>query len=172
MSVDPDTTTPGALAIPATSDLYDEHGEGLHSCDTQFRQFGSIRVFHGVVTTVRCYEDNALVRSVLNEDDGTGRVLVVDGGGSMHTALLGDVIAKLAISNNWSGIVINGAVRDVATLARLPIGIKALGTNPRKSAKTGAGERDVAVQIGGATFEPGATLYSDDDGVVVLPPTL
>ena len=171
MSVDPDTTTPDAPAVPATSDLYDEHGELLQSCDAQFRQFGSVRVFHGAVTTVRCREDNALVRSVLNED-GTGRVLVVDGGGSVHTALLGDVIAKLAISHNWSGVVIFGAVRDAATLALLPLGIKALGTNPRKSAKTGAGERDVAVQFGGATFEPGATLYSDDDGVVVLPAAL
>lgn len=82
---------------------------------------------------------------------------------------MGDLIGKLAISHNWSGVVIYGAVRDVATLVQLPLGIKALGTNPRKSAKTGAGERDVPVHFGGATFEPGATLYGDDDGVVVLP---
>jgi regulator of ribonuclease activity A len=157
-----------AAPTPATADLYDEHGDRLQSCDTQFRQFGSVRAFHGAVTTVRCYEDNALLRSVLGEN-GTGRVLVVDGGGSVHTALMGDLIAQLALSHNWSGVVIYGAVRDVATLAQLPLGIKALGSNPRKSAKTGAGERDVPVQFGGATFEPGATLYSDDDGIVVLP---
>jgi regulator of ribonuclease activity A len=168
MSVDPEAAATAAPANPATSDLYDEHGDRLQSCDTQFRQYGSARAFHGVVTTIRCFEDNALLRSVLGED-GTGRVLVVDGGGSVHTALLGDLIAKLAISHNWSGVVIYGAVRDAAVLAQLPLGIKALGTNPRKSAKTGAGERDVAVQFGGASFEPGATLYSDDDGVVVLP---
>ncbi len=168
MSVDPETAARGAPAIPATSDLYDEHGDRLQSCDTQFRQFGAFRAFHGVITTVRCFEDNALVRSVLGED-GTGRVLVVDGRGSVHTALMGDLIAKLAISHNWSGLVIYGAVRDAAAVAQLPLGIKALGTNPRKSAKTGTGERDIAVQFGGATFEPGATLYSDDDGVVVLP---
>lgn len=167
MSVDPEATTIGAAAAPATSDLYDEHGERLQSCDTQFRQFGSVRAFHGVVSTVRCHEDNALLRSVLGED-GTGRVLVVDGGGSVHTALMGDLIGKLAISHNWSGVVIYGAVRDAGTLAKLPLGIKALGTNPRKSGKTGAGERDVPVQFGGATFEPDAILYSDDDGVVVL----
>jgi regulator of ribonuclease activity A len=168
MSVDPETATTAAPASRATADLYDEHGDRLQSCDTQFRQFGAIRTFSGVITTVRCHEDNALVRSVLNEE-GTGRVLVVDGGGSVHTALMGDLIAKLAISKNWSGVVINGAVRDVATLATLPLGIKALGTNPRKSAKTGAGERDVIVQFGGATFEPGAIVYSDEDGVVMLP---
>jgi regulator of ribonuclease activity A len=171
MSVDPDTTSTGAPAIPTTSDLYDEYGDRLQSCDTQFRQFGSVRAFHGIVTTVRCHEDNALLRTVLGED-GTGRVLVVDGGGSVHTALIGDLIAKLAISHNWSGVVIYGAVRDVATLVYLPLGIKALGTNPRKSAKTGAGERDVPVQFGGATFEPGATLYGDEDGIVVLPAAL
>ena len=113
MSVDPETAARGAPAIPATSDLYDEHGDRLQSCDTQFRQFGAFRAFHGVITTVRCFEDNALVRSVLGED-GTGRVLVVDGGGSVHTALMGDLIAKLAISHNWSGLVIYGAVRDAA----------------------------------------------------------
>jgi regulator of ribonuclease activity A len=153
--------------MPATADLYDEHGDRLQSCDIQFRQFGAVRAFHGTVTTVRCHEDNALLRSVLGEQ-GAGRVLVVDGGGSVHTALMGDLIAKLALANKWQGVVINGAVRDVATLAQLPIGIKALGSNPRKSAKTGAGERDVPVQFGGVTFKPGATLYSDDDGIVLL----
>jgi regulator of ribonuclease activity A len=152
--------------MPATADLYDEHGDRLQSCDIQFRQFGAVRAFHGTVTTVRCHEDNALLRSVLGEQ-GAGRVLVVDGGGSVHTALMGDLIAKLALANKWQGVVINGAVRDVATLAQLPIGIKALGSNPRKSAKTGAGERDVPVQFGGVTFKPGATLYSDDDGIVL-----
>jgi regulator of ribonuclease activity A len=155
------------MPTPATADLYDEHGDRLQSCDTQFRQFGSVRAFHGTVTTVRCYEDNALLREVLDED-GTERVLVVDGGGSLHTALMGDLIAKRAASRNWAGVVIYGAVRDVAALAELPIGIKALGSNPRRSAKTGAGERDVPVQFGGATFEPGAALYSDDDGIVLL----
>jgi regulator of ribonuclease activity A len=104
---------------------------------------------------------------VLSEP-GEGRVLVVDGGGSLHTALMGELIAGLAVENGWSGAIINGAVRDVATLRTLDLGIKALGSNPRKSTKTGAGERDVPVEFGGVTFTPGDEVFSDDDGIVVL----
>jgi regulator of ribonuclease activity A len=156
--------------VPATADLYDEHGENLQSCDLQMRQYGATKSFGGTISTVRCFDDNVLVKSILGED-GDGRVLVVDGGGSLHTTLMGDMIAEIAMTNRWAGIVINGAVRDVAALAKLPIGIKALGSNPRKSAKTGAGDRDVVVAFGGTTFQPGDTLYSDDDGIVVLPRT-
>lgn len=156
--------------VPATADLYDEHGENLQSCDLQMRQYGGTKSFGGTISTVRCLDDNVLVKSILGED-GDGRVLVVDGGGSLHTTLMGDMIAEIAITNRWAGIVINGAVRDVAALAKLPIGIKALGSNPRKSAKTGAGDRDVVVAFGGTTFQPGDTLYSDEDGIVVLPRT-
>jgi regulator of ribonuclease activity A len=95
-------------------------------------------------------------------------VLVVDGGGSLHTALLGDVIAGLAVQNGWAGLVILGAVRDAAALADLPLGVKALGTNPRKSEKAGAGIADVPVGFGGVTFAPGDLLVSDDDGIVLL----
>ena len=151
-----------------TADLYDEHGERLGSCDSQLRQFGGRSTFSGTVVTVRCAEDNALLKSIVSSP-GEGKVLVVDGGGSLHTALMGDMIAQLAVDNGWAGVVINGAVRDVAVLEGLPLGVKALGANPRKSAKTGAGERDVPVSFGGATFHPGDQLWSDDDGVVVLP---
>ena len=113
----------------------------MRSCDLQLRQFGGRREFAGPISTVRCFEDNALLKSVLSEP-GDGRVLVIDGGGSLHTALVGDVIAELGRSNGWAGLIVNGAVRDAATLRTLDIGIKALGTNPRKSTKTGAGERD------------------------------
>ena len=150
----------------STADLYDERGDELDSCDLQLRQYGGRSAFSGRIVTVRCFQDNALVRSVLAEP-GEGRVLVVDGGGSLHTALMGDVIATMAVENGWSGVVINGAVRDVAALRRLDLGIKALGSNPRKSAKTGAGERDVPVTFGGVTFHPGAELFSDDDGILV-----
>jgi len=149
----------------STADLYDERGDELDSCDLQLRQYGGRSAFSGRIVTVRCFQDNALVRSVLAEP-GEGRVLVVDGGGSLHTALMGDVIATMAVENGWSGVVINGAVRDVAALRRLDLGIKALGSNPRKSAKTGAGERDVPVTFGGVTFHPGAELFSDD-GILV-----
>jgi len=116
---------------------------------------------------VRCDEDNALLKSVLSTP-GEGGVLVIDGGGSLHTALVGDVIAELARSNGWIGLVVHGAVRDASTLRGIELGIKALGTNPRKSSKTGTGDRDVTVSFGGVTFVPGDIAYSDDDGIVVV----
>ena len=163
-------TSPAAsrTTVPATADLVDEYGERLESCDTQLRSFGGRRAFAGRVVTVRCHQDNALLKAVLGEL-GAGQVLVVDGGGSLHTALVGDLIAALAVENGWEGLVLHGAVRDSDALAGLDLGIKALGTNPRKSAKTGAGERDVEVAFGSARFTPGARLVSDADGVVVLP---
>ena len=118
--------------------------------------------------TVRCHEDNALLKKVVSEP-GQGKVVVVDGDGSVHCAMLGDKMAEIALGNGWEGLVINGAIRDAAALAPLDIGIKAVGTNPRKSHKHGAGERDVVVSFGGAVFTPGAHLVSDEDGVVVLP---
>jgi regulator of ribonuclease activity A len=153
----------------STADLVDDLAgadEEIRSCDLQLRQLGSRRRFGGPVRTVRCFEDNAVLKAVLSSP-GAGAVLVVDGGGSLHTALVGDVIASLAISNGWSGLVINGAVRDAAALGRLDLGIKALGTNPRTSAKNGDGQVDVAVSFGGVTFAPGDLLFSDDDGIVL-----
>jgi regulator of ribonuclease activity A len=150
-----------------TADLVDEHGEALQSCDLQLRQFGGRRRFHGPIRTVACFQDNALVKKVLAEP-GEGAVLVVDGGGSLHTALVGDLIAGLARDNGWAGVVVHGAVRDTEVLAGLDIGIKALGSNPRKSAKLAVGQVDVPVRFGGVTFRPGERLYSDEDGVVVV----
>ncbi|MEV3905282.1 ribonuclease E activity regulator RraA [Mycobacterium sp. NPDC050551] len=157
------------IAPRATADLVDDIGPDVRSCDLQLRQFGGRAEFAGPITTVRCFQDNALLKSVLSEP-GDGGVLVIDGDGSVHTALVGDVIAALGRDNGWAGLIINGAVRDAAVLRTLDIGIKALGTNPRKSSKTGAGERDVAVEFGGVTFVPGDIAYSDDDGVVVVGP--
>jgi len=150
-----------------TADLVDEIGPDALSCDVQFRQLGGRTEFAGRITTVRCFQDNALLKSVLSEP-GDGGVLVIDGGGSLHTALVGDVIAELARGNGWAGLIVHGAVRDAATLRTLDLGIKALGTNPRKSTKTGAGERDVVLDFGGVTFVPGAIAHSDDDGIVVV----
>ncbi|HLU95285.1 MAG TPA: ribonuclease E activity regulator RraA [Thermobifida alba] len=149
-----------------TADLIDAHGDELASCETQFRQFGGVRTFFGRIRTVKCHEDNALVKEVLNQP-GEGRVLVVDGGGSLRSALMGDMIAAAAERNGWAGVVINGAVRDVAELAALSLGVKALGSNPRKSAKAGAGVVDGPVAFGQVVFTPGAWLYSDEDGIVV-----
>lgn len=152
-----------------TADLVDDIGPEVRSCDTQFRQFGGRSQFAGPITTVKCFQDNALLKSVLSQP-GNGGVLVIDGDGSLHSALVGDVIAGLGVDNGWVGLIINGAVRDAATLRTLDIGIKALGTNPRKSGKTGEGERDLPVVFGGVTFTPGEIAYSDDDGIVVVTP--
>ncbi len=150
-----------------TADLVDDIGADVRSCDLQLRQFGGRSQFAGPITTVKCFEDNALLKSVLSEP-GNGGVLVIDGDGSLHAALVGDVIAGLGVDNSWAGIIINGAVRDAATLRTLDIGVKALGTNPRKSTKTGEGQRDVAVEFGGVLFAPGEIAYCDDDGIVVV----
>lgn len=158
----------------ATADLYDycsTNGLTVGVCEVQFRTLGGRRAFHGPIVTVRCEDDNPLVRKAL-ESAGEGRVLVVDGRASLRTALLGDNIARLAISNGWAGIVVNGAVRDAAVLAGLDIGIKALGTTPRKSGKVGAGESGLPVTFGAMTFTPGHWLYADDDGIVVSPTKL
>jgi regulator of ribonuclease activity A len=149
----------------ATADLIDDFDAELASCQTQFREYGARAVFAGPIATIRCHRDNALVKKLLTTL-GEGRVLVVDGGGSLASALMGDLIATAAVRNGWSGVVINGAVRDVATLRTLDLGIKALGSNPRKSAKDGAGEVDVPVAFGDAEFHPGNWLYSDEDGIV------
>jgi regulator of ribonuclease activity A len=156
-----------SAAFRPTADLVDDIGADVRSCDLQFRQLGGRTEFAGPISTVRCFEDNALLKSVLSEP-GDGGVLVIDGAGSLHTALVGDVIAELARSNGWAGLIVHGAVRDAATLRTLDIGVKALGTNPRKSTKTGTGERDVAVELGGILFLPGEIAYSDDDGIVVV----
>jgi regulator of ribonuclease activity A len=150
-----------------TADLVDEIGPDVRSCDLQLRQFGARSQFAGPITTVMCFEDNALLKSVLSES-GNGGVLVIDGGGSLHAALVGDIIAGLGVDNGWAGLIINGAVRDSTMLRGLDIGVKALGTNPRKSTKTGDGQRDVAVEFGGVLFMPGEIAYSDDDGIVVV----
>lgn len=148
-----------------TADLVDAHGERLQSCETQFRQYGKPRSFFGPIRTVQTSEDNALIRQVFSEP-GNGAVLIVDGSGSLRAALMGDQLAALAQKNGWGGVIIHGAVRDTAALAQLDLGVKALGSNPRKSGKAGTGRIDVPVSFGGATFFPGAWVYSDDDGIV------
>jgi regulator of ribonuclease activity A len=155
--------------MASTADLLDTHGARALVCSSPLRQFGGVAAFEGAIATVRCDEDNVLVKRRLSEL-GAGRVLVVDGGGSLGVAIVGDTIAGLALANGWSGLVLNACVRDVAALRELAIGIKALGSNPRPSRKEGAGEVDVPVEFGGVTFHPGGMLHSDDDGVVVLEP--
>lgn len=153
----------------STADLSDEFGEGLQYCELSFQQYGGRPSFSGPVSTVRCFQDVGLLRSVL-ATAGAGGVLVVDGGGSTRNALLGDSMAQLAIDSGWTGLVINGVVRDTRALAGMDIGIKALGSSPRRGGRTGEGQHDVAVSFGGAVFRPGERVVSDEDGVVVLRP--
>ena len=149
-----------------TADLYDERGEELSSISPQFQSLGGRSHFSGPVRTIRCFEDNGLVKSTL-ATPGNGAVLVVDGSGSLRTALMGDMIAASAVANGWSGVVINGAIRDRAALAGMPLGVKALGSNPRKSSKAGAGETDVDLLIDGVTIRTGVMIWCDPDGILI-----
>ncbi|GAB6856748.1 ribonuclease E activity regulator RraA [Microbacterium xylanilyticum] len=152
--------------MTSTADLYDEHGDALQSLALQLRDFGGRVAFEGPLRTVRCFQDNQLVKELL-ATDGEGAVLVIDGSGSLGTALMGDMIAESAVAHGWAGVVVHGAIRDSAAIGRLPIGVKALGTNPRKSGKTGTGETDIVLRFGDVEFRPGARLYADEDGVLV-----
>jgi len=152
-------------------DLCDVHGEALAAgtllvLTPGFRMFGQASAYSGQVMTVKVFEDNSLVRATL-KTAGQGRVLVVDGGGSMRCALVGDVLAKLAIDNGWSGIVVNGCIRDSAAISRMPIAIHALGTHPLRSDKRGEGVAGVPVSFGGVTMRAGDWLYADSDGILV-----
>jgi regulator of ribonuclease activity A len=151
-----------------TADLYDELGERLKVAAPVFRDYGGRTSFEGPLATVKVFEDNSLVRTALSEA-GAGRVLVVDGGGSLRCALLGDQLGKLASTNGWVGVVVWGCVRDVEALAELPLGVKALASSPRRSAKLGVGSRDLAVRFAEVEFLPGEYLVADRDGVVVSP---
>ncbi len=152
----------------ATADLIDAYAEVLQSCALQFRNLGGHARFGGPIRTLKVFQDNTIVRATLSTP-GDGAVLVVDGAGSLKTALVGDLIAGLGVANGWAGLIVHGAIRDSVAIGALPLGLKALGTNPVKSGKTGAGEADVPVTFGDTTFTPGHWLYSDEDGIVVAP---
>ena len=150
----------------STADLYDQYESEVQVALPGFNDYGGRKRFSGPVSTTRVFEDNSLVRSAL-EEKGEGRVLVVDGGESMRCALVGDRLAQLALDNGWSGIIVSGCIRDAAVIAGIDIGIKALGTNPRKSVKKNSGERDVQVSFFGVTINPGDYVYADEDGILV-----
>ena len=148
----------------STADLSDQHHD-VCIATPGFRDYGGTLVFSGHISTVRCPDDNSKVREALNED-GQGRVLIIDGGASQNCALLGDILAGKAQDNNWAGIIVNGCIRDSAVIATLSIGVKALGTYPLKSVKRDLGERDVVVQFAGVNFVPGHWLAADTDGIL------
>lgn len=155
----------------ATTDLCDAHEERLIAGELRvlhpaFRAFGKRARFAGPVATVRCFEDNSMVRAAL-ETPGKGRVLVVDGGGSLRCALVGGNLAKLACDNGWVGVVVNGCVRDVAEINDCDVGVRALATHPRRSDRRGVGSRDATVEIAGVRVTPGDWCYADDDGILI-----
>jgi regulator of ribonuclease activity A len=148
-----------------TADLCDRHGDRIAVAAPNFRRYGARVRFAGIVATLECCEDNSLVRTML-EEPGGGRVLVVDGRGSLRCALVGGNLAVLAHRNGWAGIVVNGCVRDTAELAQVDIGILALAANPRRSEKRGAGRRDVPVAFADLALRPGDWICADEDGLV------
>jgi regulator of ribonuclease activity A len=149
-----------------TADLSDAYPESVRVLEPLFRDYGASEHFSGPVETVQVFEDNALVRRTL-EGKGDGRVLVVDGGGSLRCALVGGRLAQLARSNGWSGLLINGCVRDLVELARIPIGIRALNATPVRSGKEGKGSVGLAVRFAGVVILTGQMLYADQDGTVL-----
>lgn len=153
----------------STCDLCDAHEKdpaALQALAPVFRDFGKPGSFCGPVATVRCFEDNSRVKEAV-ESPGQGRVLVVDGGGSVRKALVGGNLATAAARNGWAGIVVDGAVRDAAELRAAGIGVKALALMPQRSVKRNEGQRDVSVVVQGTRVEPGWWLYADEDGIVV-----
>lgn len=152
--------------IKSTPDLCDAYPELVRVVDPMFINFGARERFGGQISTVKCFEDNSLVKQAVSEP-GLGRVLVVDSGGSMRRACLGDMLAGQASQNGWSGLVIYGCIRDVDEIMITDIGVQALGLNPMKTEKKGVGERDVSVTFGGVSFKPNEFLYADNNGIIV-----
>ncbi|SEN21845.1 regulator of ribonuclease activity A [Duganella sp. CF517] len=155
----------------ATTDLCDDHPNLLEDgrlavLPPVFRHFGKHVRFSGRVTTLKVHEDNALVRAVL-ETQGDGNVLVIDGGGSLRRALVGGQLGLLAQDNGWAGIIVDGCIRDTDEINACEIGVRALGAHPQKSAKKGAGERNLRVHIAGVAVNPGDWIYADADGILV-----
>lgn len=147
-------------------DICDEYLDDLAVFDPVFRDFGGKARFCGEIVTIKCFEDNSLVTESVHQPGG-GRVIVVDGGGSLRRALLGDLLAAAAVENGWQGLLINGCVRDVEILATLDLGVKALAACPVRTDKRGEGQRDVPLRFAGALVEPGHYLYADATGIVV-----
>jgi regulator of ribonuclease activity A len=156
------------MNAPATSDLCDLHkgDDSLRVLPPAFSNYGARPRFCGPVSTVKCFEDNSLVKAAV-DSPGQGRVLVVDGGGSLRRALLGGNLGKAAARNGWAGVVVDGAVRDVLELAACDVGIRALASMPLPTVKRNEGQTEVPVQVQGVPVRPGDWLYADEDGIVL-----
>ncbi|MDK2123684.1 ribonuclease E activity regulator RraA [Parachitinimonas caeni] len=149
-----------------TTDLCDANAELVRVAQPMFAIYGGRKRFCGEIATIKVHEDNVLVRDALSQP-GKGKVLVVDGGGSLRCALMGDLIAALAVQNGWEGVVIYGCIRDSVAIGALDIGVRALNTHPLKSRKKGAGDTNLVVTFAGVDFVPGEFLYADEDGIIV-----
>ena len=154
-----------------TPDLCDAYPELVQVLEPMFSNFGGRDSFGGEIVNIKCFEDNSLVKEQA-ELNGKGKVLVVDGGGSLRRALLGDMIAAKAAQNGWEGLVIYGCIRDVDVIAQTDLGVQALASHPMKTDKRGIGDLNVAVTFAGVTFQPGQYIYADNNGVIVSPSPL
>lgn len=154
--------------MKSTPDLCDQYPESIQVVEPIFTNFGARERFYGPIETVKCFEDNSCVKKLV-ATPGKGRVMVVDGGGSMRRACLGDMLAEQASVNGWSGLLIYGCIRDVDEIRATDIGVQALGVHPLKTEKKGIGEIGVPVNFGGVTFRVGDYVYADNNGVIVAP---
>ncbi len=154
-----------------TADLCDEYEDSVSVAQPLFRDYGGKISFHGKIVTIKCFEDNSLVREAL-KSPGDGNVLVVDGEGSTRRALVGDLLAQAGANNQWAGIVVNGCIRDSEVISTINIGCKAIGTLPLKTEKKGLGEKNVPVHFADVNFIPDQYLYADEDGIIVSPSNL
>jgi len=150
-----------------TTDLCDTNSEIVRAASPiGFKDYGGKKNFYGEIQTVKCFEDNSFIRKAL-EQNGIGKVLVVDGGGSLRCALLGDMMGELAVKNNWNGIIVYGCIRDSVAVSQLPLGVKALNVNPLKSGKRNEGQENISVHFAGVDFIPDEFIYCDEDGIIV-----
>jgi len=149
-----------------TTDLYDTYLEELQVAAPIFRDFGGKTKFCGQIVTLKAVDDNSFLKQSF-EQDGTGKVLVVDAGASMRCAMMGDMMADLGASNGWQGVIIHGCIRDSADVAKVNIGVKALATIPRKTTKRNQGILNIPVHFADVSFNPGEYVYADEDGIVI-----
>jgi len=149
-----------------TPDLCDKYPDLVRVVEPIFKNYGGKSSFGGQIVTIKCYEDNSVVKETAGTA-GNGKIMVVDGGGSLRRALLGDLIAKNAVQNGWEGFIIYGCIRDVDTISTMNLGINALNTNPLKTEKKGIGDLNIPVFFGGVTFKPGEYVYADSNGIIV-----
>ncbi len=149
-----------------TPDLCDTYSHEVQIAEPLFTSYGGRATFGGEIVTVKCFEDNSKVKELV-EQDGTGKVIVVDGGASLRHALLGDMLAEKAAANGWQGLIINGCIRDVDIIRQTQLGVHALHTHPLKTEKRGLGEINVPVRFAGVSFAPGHFVYADNNGIIV-----